>query len=112
MGEILLFAGHAEIGLTASVFGRVAAQRGPGAEVNFRGLELHFDVVVAEQVAQDAVGLAPGFAERGAVGVAQVFREQFRVLQRQRTQAFGGHAELLGGGFPGVPVGAVLGGFE
>ena len=80
--------------------------------MDFRGPELHFDVVVAEQMAQHAVGLPTGFAERGAVGIAQVFREQFRALQGQRTEFVGGHAELVGGGFPGVPVGAVLGGFE
>ena len=112
LGEILLFVRHSEFDVATQVFRRVATHRRPGAEVDFRGPELHFDVVVAEHVAQDAVGLPTGFAEHGAVGFAQEFVPTLFVQHGLPAEFVASHAELVGGSFPGVPVGAVLGGLE
>jgi len=112
MGVVLLDVGHSEFGVAAFGFGRVAQHRGPSAEVDLRGFQLDVDVLVAQHVPQDAVGLPPGFAEHGAVGGAQEFIPALLLLQGEAAQFGGGHVELQGGGIPSVPVGAVLGGFE
>ena len=80
--------------------------------MDLRGLHAHLEILVAQQVPQDEVGLPAGFAEDGAVGLAQVLVPEFFVSQGQPPQVAGGHVEFLRGGVPGVPVGAVLRGFE
>ena len=80
--------------------------------VDLRRLQLHLGIAVAQHEAQDAVGLAPGLAEDGAVGFAQEFVPALFVFVDRGAQFALGHLEFCGGGFPRVPVGAELRGFE
>ena len=113
MAEFLVGEWHSEAaGGGAFVFRGVAHPRRPGAEVDLRGLQLDLDVVVAEHVAQDAVGLVPGLAQHGVVGVAHQPLPARFVGLGPAAQIADVELEFERGDLPTAAVGAQFGGLE